>query len=137
MIASNISGPLFRGRSLDSPIDRRGGEDGDADSVLNSWSFGSNADSDCFRCSGVTEMKTAELLYMSPDWDYYYCYRCRGWFKRPFEDWRTVLPVTDGRVVKQLTWAYTSQLQAVQENRQVVDGMTRLFRGLGRLLPRG
>ena len=96
--------------------------------------FGMYPDSECFRCSDVTRRKTAELLYMSSAWDYYYCYRCRGWFKRPFMKKHVVLPVNDRDVIKHLTWMYTSQMEAVYENRKMLEWVERAVHGLERRL---
>ncbi|MGD0636794.1 MAG: hypothetical protein ABSA72_01970 [Nitrososphaerales archaeon] len=98
--------------------------------------FGAYADSECFRCSEVTVSKTAEMLYMSSEWDYYYCYRCRGWFKRLFSNEEVVLPVTDRRVISHLTWMYASQMEAIFENRRMLEQVGRVWHGLERRLPR-
>jgi len=103
------------------------------------WSpgyFSAFADSECFSCSKVTQGKTAELLYTSSDWDYYYCYRCRGWFKRPFAAGNIILAVKDRRQVKQLTWMYTSHMEAMHANRVMVESIGRFWRGLERFLTR-
>jgi hypothetical protein len=122
---------------LDSPDDGMGGhgEDG-AGGIWIPGPFGNYANSKCFRCSKVTERKTAELLYMGSQWDYYYCFRCRGWFKKPFLNDRVVLPVTDGKAVKHLTWIYTSHLEAVHENRKMLERVERVWHGLERRLLR-
>ena len=95
-----------------------------------------STDSECFRCSEVTASKTAEMLYMSSEWDYYYCYRCRGWFKRLFSKEEVVLPVTDRRVINHLTWMYASHMEAMYENRRMLEQVGRVWHGLERRLPR-
>ncbi|MDA4112782.1 MAG: hypothetical protein OK474_01925 [Thaumarchaeota archaeon] len=120
---------------MDSPDDVFGGhEEKGTDDIRSPWSFGIYADSDCFRCAKITERKTAELLYMSSQWDYYYCYRCRGWFKKPFKEKYVVLPVTDRKVIKRLTWMYTSQMEALHENRKLLERMESVWRGFERRL---
>ena len=120
---------------LDSPDDAFGGhEKKDTDVIGSQGSFGIYADSECFRCAKITERKTAELLYMSSQWDYYYCYRCRGWFKKPFMEKRVVLPVTDRKVIRHLTWMYTSHMEAIHENRKLIERMESVWRGLERRL---
>jgi hypothetical protein len=120
---------------LDSPDDVFGahGKRG-TDAIRSPESFGVYADSECFRCAKITERKTAELLYMSSQWDYYYCYRCRGWFQKHFTEKHVVLPVTDRKVVKHLTWMYTSHMEAVHENRKLLERMESVWRGFERRL---
>ena len=120
---------------MDSPDDVFGGHgEKDTDGIRSQGSFGIYADSECFRCAKITERKTAELLYMSSQWDYYYCYRCRGWFKKPFMEKRVVLPVTDRKVIRHLTWMYTSHMDAVHENRRLLERMESVWRGFERRL---
>jgi len=133
LAASYISQRVaFPDHLLDPPDDRTGGDEG----LLARGYFGLDTDSECFRCFRVVERKTAELLYMGMEWDYYYCYRCRGWFRRHFADRRAALPVTDRRVVRHLTWMYTTQMEAAYENRKLVDAMERAWRVLERRLLR-
>jgi hypothetical protein len=120
---------------LDSPDDVFGGHDEKGtDAIGSPGSFEIYADSECFRCAKITERKTAELLYMSSQWDFYYCYRCRGWFKKPFNEKHVVLPVTDRKVIKHLTWMYTSHMEALYENRKMLERMESVWRGLERRL---
>ena len=122
---------------MDSADNWSGGRDEDSGSGSPPLeSFGVYADSECFRCSEVTESKTAEMLYMSSEWDYYYCYRCRGWFKRLFSNEEVVLPVTDRRVINHLTWMYTSHMEAMYENRRMLEQVGRVWHRLERRLPR-
>ncbi len=111
-----------------------GGDEGSGSQPFGS--FGVHPDSECFRCSEVAVGKTAEMLYMSSEWDYYFCYRCRGWFKRYFSREEVVLPVTDRRVINHLTWMYTSQMEAIYQNRSMIEQVGRVWRGLERRLPR-
>ena len=121
---------------MDSADDWSGGHDeGSGSGSPPFGTFGVYADSECFRCSQVTVGKTAEMLYMSSEWDYYYCYRCRGWFKRLFSREEVVLPVTDRRVINHLTWMYTSQMEAMYENRRMLEQVARVWHGLERRLP--
>ncbi len=122
---------------MDSADNWSGGRDEDSGSgSLPLESFGVYADSECFRCSEVIESKTAEMLYMSSEWDYYYCYRCRGWFKRLFSNEEVVLPVTDRRTINHLTWMYTSHMEAMYENRRMLEQVGRVWHRLERRLPR-
>jgi len=96
-----------------------------------SWRFGRGADSQCVFCD-IPEEKTAELLYASPQWDYYYCYRCREWFKRLFGDSKTFLPVRSRTEVRRLTWIYTTRMRSVYELEQMsrhVEGVRRFVAG--------
>ncbi len=122
---------------MDSADDWMDGHDGDdADGTRGLGSFGIYPDSECFRCSDITGRRTAELLYMSSEWDYYYCYRCRGWFKKPFMKRHVVLPVNDRDVIKNLTWMYTSQMEAAYQNRKMLEWVERAVHVLERRLMR-
>lgn len=122
---------------MDSADDWSGGRDeGSGSGSQHLGSFGVYPDSKCFRCSQVTVSKTAEMLYMTSEWDYYYCYRCWGWFKRLFSKEEVVLPVTDRRVINHLTWMYTSHMEAMYENRRMLEQVGRVWHGLERHLPR-
>ena len=96
--------------------------------------FGRNADSDCVYCSRVTGKKTAEVLYASQEWDYYYCYRCRGWFKRRFRSPKVFLPVNDRTEIKHLTWFYVGRMQSDYERKKILERMGSVWRSVERRL---
>jgi hypothetical protein len=90
----------------------------------------------CINCARVTNGKTAELLYASARWDYYYCYRCMGWFKKYFANEKIILPVKDRATIRCLTWVYTRELEAIYERRRFRQTMEGAWRSLGRYLQR-
>jgi hypothetical protein len=111
-----------------------GERDRDSSAGANGSTFDAYADHACVLCSGVAEKRTAELIYMSQQWDYFYCYRCRGWFKRHYGDPRVYLPVRDKAQIKHLTWFYTSHLESVYERRKFFATMENVWRVLERRL---
>ena len=114
-----------------SPGDWTSELDDPSGSSARSLRFDTGADSPCFLCD-IPEEKTAELLYASPQWDYFYCYRCRGWFKRLFGDTRTFLPVRNRTEVRRLTWIYTTRMRSVYELERMsrrMDDMRRFVAG--------
>lgn len=74
----------------------------------------------------IPGLKTAELLYATPDWDFYYCYRCRRWFKRFFRDNRVFLPVDGKREVRFLTLIYTTRMTYICEARKQSHAVSEL-----------
>src|SRR5437773_9518028 len=66
----------------------------------------------CVKCYSGSQ--TAELIYQSSFWDFYYCFRCRSWFKSSAVGKRITVLITDKSVIKSLTWHYTSNLQIRQ-----------------------
>jgi hypothetical protein len=118
---------------LDRPDVEGRGRDDDINRLISApRQFGLNADTECFRCSAVRKGKSAELLYMSALWDYYYCYSCRGWFKRPFRERRMVIPVDDERIVRQLTEMHMWQMESLHQNRVIFESVRRFLRGFER-----
>lgn len=106
-------------------------EGGDLHDIPDS-EFSKDADEECVFCSKVTEKKTAQMLYASQEWDYYYCYRCRAWFKRYYGDEKVVLPVVDKRDVRQLTWTYVSRMERLQVQNRLSRRMRGAWVGLER-----
>jgi hypothetical protein len=98
--------------------------------------FARFANSECVLCSEVTERKTAEMLHMSQEWDYYYCYRCRGWFKRYFLDSKIFLPVKEKSEIRRLTWFYVTHMESLHEWRKFRDRVGSVWRVVDRRLPR-
>ncbi|MDA4132635.1 MAG: hypothetical protein OK454_05860 [Thaumarchaeota archaeon] len=97
--------------------------------------FARYANHDCVFCSEVTGRKTAEMLYMSQEWDYYYCYKCRGWFKRYFLDPKVFLPVRERSEVRRLTWFYVTHVESLHEWRKFRDRVESVWRVVDRRLP--
>ena len=97
--------------------------------------FDQGADSQCVFCQ-IPGRNTAEMLYMSTEWNYFYCYRCRGWFKRHFSDSKSFLPVRSRMEVKRLTWIYTTRMTSVYEVRRLSEGMDDVRRFVGKRLGR-
>jgi hypothetical protein len=96
--------------------------------------FDAYANSDCIYCEGTSERKTAEILYMSLKWDYYYCYKCRGWFKRYYFDRKVFLPVKDGMEIRSLTQSYVDQMRSIYERGWLYDKLAGVWHAVGRRL---
>jgi hypothetical protein len=120
---------------LPSSNDRVDERDSDASADTTMSVFAIYANSKCVFCSGATEKKTAEMLYMSQEWDYYYCYICRGWFQRYFDDARIFLPVKDKAEIKHLTWFYVTHMESAYERRKFRERMESVWRVVERRLP--
>jgi hypothetical protein len=120
-ITSYIAAQLLSHEGLPSSSDQADGRDSDASVDTTSSIFARNANSKCVFCWETTGKKTAEVLYMSQQWDYYYCYSCRGWFKRRFDNPKVFLPVKDKTDIRHLTWFYVAHMQSVYERTKFRD----------------
>jgi len=98
--------------------------------------YARSADTPCIFCYEVTERPTAEMLYMSQQWDFFYCYRCRGWFKRHYENYKVVLPIRDRRDIRHLTWTYLSRMQRLERNAEFERRVRDVWRAFGKHLSR-
>lgn len=78
---------------------------------------------------------TAEMMYVSQGWDYYYCYRCRGWFKRHYSDHRVFLAVKDRAEIRRLTWIYTKNMEYWYEQRRFFERLGTAWHVVERRLP--
>lgn len=65
------------------------------------------------------------MLYTSQRWDFYYCYRCRRWFKRYYDDRRVFLPVKDAAEIRYLTWFHFTHLQSVYDRKKFRERIER------------
>jgi len=100
---------------------------------LRATRFDQGADSKCMLCP---EDKSAELLYVAALWDYYYCYRCRSWFKVRFDRRDVFLPVRERTEVTRLVWIYASRMSSLQELRKLSDSVEGVKRYVERHIPR-
>jgi hypothetical protein len=71
-----------------------------------------NSETDCVRCA----KKTAKLLIVTGQWDFYYCYRCRRWSQAHYTARHVLLPMEDARMEKSLTWFWRTESELMQEN---------------------
>jgi hypothetical protein len=108
---------------LPSTSDREEERDGYARAPDGLSGFGRYADSPCIFCSNTTKGRTAEQLYASSEWDYYYCYHCRGWFKQFYRDSKVFLPVREKSEIRFLIWYYGTQMQSSYEMRRMGNGV--------------
>ena len=69
---------------------------------------------------------------MSLKWDYYYCYKCRGWFKRYYGDDKVFLPVKSELEIRDLTQSYVERMQAFYERSWLYDKLAGFWHFVGR-----
>ncbi|MFI5421747.1 MAG: hypothetical protein ACHQ1H_12330 [Nitrososphaerales archaeon] len=87
-----------------------------------------NSNAECMICSPQTRKdKTAKLLIVTGQWNYYYCYRCRGWFQAHFSSKNLVLRVDNKRIENSLTWFWKSENEMIEENRRALEWVYSLF----------
>jgi len=87
----------------------------------------------CINCSGRRVWKnTAALLYEGLQWQYYYCYECRRWWKRHSKYRYLVSPIVDGRIANNLVWRLESDREmlevGLENNATVRRGLARGWR---------
>ena len=79
----------------------------------------------CVRCSG----RTAKLLLITGQFNFYYCYRCRHWYQSHFSARNTLWPVHNSRIENSLTWFWMSEREMMNENIRAIDWMRSIFTG--------
>ena len=84
-----------------------------------------NSEANCIRCSS----KTAKLLIVTGQWDFYYCYRCRRWSQANYSARHVLFPVEDGRMENSLTWFWRMESELMQENARAMEWINSVFWG--------
>jgi hypothetical protein len=93
-------------------------------------SSGLSSDIECVICPPRSQIsKTAKLLIMTGQWNFYYCYRCRGWFQAHFSSKNLVFRVQNKKIENSLTWFWKSENEMIEENRKALHWMYSLFFG--------
>jgi len=103
--ASSESG----GKSL-RYFSRRGKRDED-DSRADREEYFFSTTAECVSCRPGSGTKTAKLLLETGEWTFYYCYRCRGWFRKHYRIAHLEIPIRDKMLIKSLNWFYMSEMQ--------------------------
>jgi len=88
-----------------------------------------NSEASCILCSPRSENKTAKLLIVTGQWNFYYCYRCRQWFQAHFSSKEIVLPIRNQKIQTSLTWFWRSENELYEENRRAMMWFRSLFTG--------
>ncbi len=88
-----------------------------------------NPETSCIICSTKSENKTAKLLVVTGQWNFYYCYRCRRWFQTHFSSKEIALPVDDQKIQTSLTWFWRTENELYEENRRAIMWLRSLFTG--------
>lgn len=87
-----------------------------------------NSDIDCLICPAKFRgMKSAKLLIVTGQWNFYYCYRCRGWFQAHYSMKNLVLRVENKKIENSLTWFWRSENEMIEENRRALEWVYSLF----------
>ena len=81
----------------------------------------------CLTCYSGNGAKTALLLFETAQWNFYYCYRCRGWYQKHYRIKHLVLPIKDKMMLKSLNWFYASESQIMGVTEDVTAPLRRLF----------
>ena len=75
-----------------------------------------SASETCIRCSMGHGWKTAALIYEGLEWNYLYCYDCKGWFARHYLYRYAVEKVNDPRSIKILVRQMNMQREMLEAN---------------------
>lgn len=89
-----------------------------------------NSETSCALCS--PGMKTAKLLIVTGQWNFFYCYRCRRWSKSTASDGNVLLPVQDPKMENSLTWFWRTERELMEANIRAMEWIHSVFIG-GRL----
>ena len=90
-----------------------------------------NSTTFCPICSGVSRgsTKTAKLLIITAEWNFYYCYRCRGWYQVHYKMRNFAFRVPSKKLENALTWFWMSESELIEENRKTLNWVHNLLRG--------
>src|SRR5271169_2791193 len=88
-----------------------------------------NPEASCIICSTGSGNKTAKLMVVTGQWNFYYCYRCRRWSQSHYSSKGITLPVTDQKIQNSLTWFWRSENEMYEENRRAMMWFRSLFTG--------
>ena len=86
-----------------------------------------NSDTECLICPAATRTKSAKLLILTGQWNFYYCYKCRGWFQAHYSSKELVLRVDKEKTANSLTWFWRSENELIEENRRAMQWVYSLF----------
>jgi hypothetical protein len=89
---------------------------------------GINSDADCVHCRKGS-MKTAKLLVVTGQWNFFYCYRCRRWSQSYFSSKEVLIPVDNKRMENSLTWFWQTEKEMMEENVHAIEWIRSIFTG--------
>jgi hypothetical protein len=87
------------------------------------------SDVNCANCSSGA--KSAKLLVVTGEWNFYYCYRCRHWSRSHDSSGTDLFPVGNTRTENSLTWFWRNEKELVEENIKALKWIRSLFSGRG------
>ncbi len=86
-----------------------------------------NSEGICAHCSPAS--KTAKLLIVTGQWNFYYCYRCRRWSQSYYSAKSVLLPIENSRMEKSLTWFWKTEEELMHENLRAMEWIRSIFTG--------
>lgn len=86
-----------------------------------------DSEGSCARCS--PGKKTAKLLIVTGQWNFFYCYRCRRWSKSSASDGNLLLPVQDPKTENSLTWFWRTEKELMEANIRAMEWIHSIFTG--------
>jgi late competence protein required for DNA uptake (superfamily II DNA/RNA helicase) len=86
-----------------------------------------NSETSCVRCTSGE--KSAKLLLITGEWNFYYCYRCRRWSRSHYSSKNVLLPVESSRTEKSLTWFWRTERELMEENARALAWIRSIFTG--------
>lgn len=87
-----------------------------------------NSEVSCVHCANG---KTAKLLLITGQWNFYYCYRCRRWSQSHYSSSGVTLAVENDRIENSLTWFWRTEMELMRENLRAMKWIQRVFFGKG------
>lgn len=87
-----------------------------------------NSVTNCSICP--SGLKSAKLLIVTGQWNFYYCYRCRRWSRSHYSEEKEDLhPIEDARMQKSLTWFWMTESELMEENLRAMAWLGSIFTG--------
>jgi hypothetical protein len=85
-----------------------------------------NSEVSCVHCATG---KTAKLLLITGQWNFYYCSHCRRWSQSHYSSRGELLPIENQRIENSLTWFWRTETELMRENQRAMDWIRNVFFG--------
>lgn len=81
------------------------------------------------QCAHCPQGKTAKLLLITGEWNFYYCYRCRRWSRSHYTASALCTAVENSRIENSLTWFWRTETEIMEENARATQWIRSILTG--------
>ena len=60
-------------------------------------------------------------------WSFYYCYKCRGWYRKHYRIRYLEEPIRDKKMIQSLNWFCTSEMQINEANLEISESIRKYW----------